>query len=39
LLAGCLKMAIAISEPSGGSDLARIKTRAVPDGDDWVLSG
>ena len=29
----------AMSEPSGGSDLAKIKTRAVPDGDDWVLSG
>ena len=39
LLAGRLKMAIAMSEPSGGSDLARIKTRAVPDGEDWVLSG
>lgn len=39
LLAGRLKMAIAMSEPSGGSDLAKIKTRAVADGDDWVLSG
>ena len=39
LLAGRLKMAIAMSEPSGGSDLANIKTRAVPDADDWVLSG
>ena len=39
LIQGHLKMAIAMSEPSGGSDLAQIKTRAVPDGDDWVLSG
>ena len=37
LIQGHLKMAIAMSEPSGGSDLAQIKTRAVPDGDDWVL--
>ena len=39
LIQGHLKMAIAMSEPSGGSDLAQIKTRAVPDGDDWVLMG
>jgi len=31
--------AIAVTEPSGGSDVARIKTRAVRDGDQWVING
>ena len=29
----------ALSEPGAGSDFAGIKTRAVKDGDDWLLTG
>lgn len=31
--------ALAITEPSGGSDVANLKTRAVRDGDHYVLNG
>lgn len=31
--------AFAMTEPSGGSDVANIKTRARLDGDHWVLNG
>src|SRR6218665_283500 len=31
--------AFAMTEPSGGSDVANIKTRARRDGDHWVLNG
>ena len=36
---GELWTAIAMTEPSGGSDLAALKTTAVKDGDDWILNG
>ncbi len=31
--------AIGMTEPGGGSDLAALKTTAVPDGDGWIING
>jgi len=31
--------AFAMTEPSAGSDVARIRTKAVRDGDHWILTG
>jgi alkylation response protein AidB-like acyl-CoA dehydrogenase len=36
---GDILTAIGMTEPSGGSDLASLKTTAVRDGDDWILNG
>ena len=36
---GRMKSAIAISEPGAGGDPAGMLTRAVQDGEDWVLNG
>lgn len=36
---GELITAIAMTEPSGGSDLAALKTTAVRDGSDWIING
>jgi long-chain-acyl-CoA dehydrogenase len=37
--AGELIGAVAMTEPSAGSDLQGIKTTATPDGSDWILNG
>lgn len=39
VLAGEKIMALAVTEPSGGSDVASLKTRAVRDGDHYRVSG
>ncbi|WGL52722.1 acyl-CoA dehydrogenase family protein [Nocardioides sp. BP30] len=38
-LAGRLIGALAVTEPGGGSDVAHLTTRAVRDGDDYVVNG
>jgi alkylation response protein AidB-like acyl-CoA dehydrogenase len=38
-LAGEILMSLGYSEPDSGSDVASIKTRAVRDGDEWVING
>ena len=39
IIAGRTITAVAVTEPDAGSDVAGMKTRAVRDGDDWVLNG
>ncbi|MFD0783452.1 acyl-CoA dehydrogenase family protein [Micromonospora azadirachtae] len=39
LCSGELVGAIAMTEPDGGSDLQALRTRAVPDGDDYLVTG
>jgi citronellyl-CoA dehydrogenase len=38
-LRGEMVASIAVSEPDAGSDVAAIRTRAVRDGDEWVING
>lgn len=39
IAAGRMRMAMGLSEPDAGSDLAHLATRAIPDGDDWIVRG
>lgn len=39
VIAGKTRLALAMSEPGTGSDVAGIKTTAVKDGDEYVLNG
>ncbi len=39
ILRGATVIAIGYSEPGAGTDLASLKTRAVRDGDDWIING
>ncbi|GIF03841.1 acyl-CoA dehydrogenase family protein [Actinoplanes siamensis] len=39
MLGGELLGAYCLSEPAGGSDAANLTTRAVPDGENWLVNG
>ncbi|MDA0262440.1 MAG: acyl-CoA dehydrogenase family protein [Proteobacteria bacterium] len=39
VISGAVRMAVSYSDPSSGSDAAAIRTRAVRDGDGYVLNG
>jgi alkylation response protein AidB-like acyl-CoA dehydrogenase len=38
-LSGRIRLCLGYTEPEGGSDVATCKTRAVRDGDGWVING
>lgn len=39
ILSGTAQISLGITEPSGGSDVAKLKTKAVKDGNGWRVSG
>src|SRR6266516_3347511 len=39
IAAGTVRCCLGYTEPDGGSDIAAAKTRAVSDGDEWVING
>lgn len=39
IVAGEATIALAFSEPHSGSDVFAAKTKAIPDGDDWIIEG
>ncbi|MCV7423107.1 acyl-CoA dehydrogenase family protein [Mycobacterium yunnanensis] len=39
VLSGHVRICLGFTEPDGGSDVATCKTRAVRNGDDWIVDG
>lgn len=39
VFSGHVRLCLGYTEPEGGSDVATCKTRAVRDGDDWIING
>jgi alkylation response protein AidB-like acyl-CoA dehydrogenase len=39
VLTGEIRLCLGYTEPEGGSDVATCKTRAVRDGDSWIING
>jgi alkylation response protein AidB-like acyl-CoA dehydrogenase len=39
VLSGHVRLCLGYTEPEGGSDVATCKTRAVRDGDGWIING
>jgi 3-oxocholest-4-en-26-oyl-CoA dehydrogenase alpha subunit len=39
VLSGHVRLCLGFTEPEGGSDVATCKTRAIRDGDGWIING